>query len=310
LPLCAKKAPLSFAIFVIDVGTNISWEASSQSRLRGRFDTLSAEAGGFFMDVKFINPFLKGTLEVLKKMAFIEPLPGKPYLKQTSLAGGDVSGIIGITGDAIGSLAISFTEPCICDICSRMLGESYSEANQDVFDAVGEITNMISGVARTYLEKDGMSVYAAIPFSTDMGSLLVDVCIKKTAAKARLAENYSVVNVKTAVAGEAGRESPAARLVEAVAAVETDPKVLLKKKLKDISVIRDDMVRQLAEKPFMEIGKRQMLKKKIPFLDAQIKRLKLDLSAMDVLSKITQDALDNPKIVKHYQHYEDKKRGV
>lgn len=284
------------------------------------------------MDVKFINPFLKGTLEVLKKMAFIEPLPGKPYLKQTSLAGGDVSGIIGITGDAIGSLAISFTEPCICDICSRMLGESYSEANQDVFDAVGEITNMISGVARTYLEKDGMSVYAAIPsvvygknhtvnhilnspsivipFSTDMGSLLVDVCIKKTAAKARLAENYSVVNVKTAVAGEAGRESPAARLVEAVAAVETDPKVLLKKKLKDISVIRDDMVRQLAEKPFMEIGKRQMLKKKIPFLDAQIKRLKLDLSAMDVLSKITQDALDNPKIVKHYQHYEDKKRGV
>ena len=30
------------------------------------------------MDVKFINPFLNGTLEVLKKMAFMDAVPGKP----------------------------------------------------------------------------------------------------------------------------------------------------------------------------------------------------------------------------------------
>ena len=57
------------------------------------------------MDVNFINPFLQGTIEVLTKMAFVEPRPGKVYLKDTSLAQGDVSGIIGITGDMIGSLA-------------------------------------------------------------------------------------------------------------------------------------------------------------------------------------------------------------
>ena len=32
------------------------------------------------MDVRFVNPFLEGTVEVLKTMAFIDPRPGKPYV--------------------------------------------------------------------------------------------------------------------------------------------------------------------------------------------------------------------------------------
>jgi len=281
------------------------------------------------MDVKFINPFLKGTIEVLKKMAFVEPRPGKVYLKETRVAGGDISGIIGITGDAIGTLAISFNEACICDICSRMLGESYTEACQDIFDAVGEITNMISGVARTHMEKDGMSVYAAIPsvvygknhtinhilkspsivipFSTDQGAFMVDVCIKKTEAEEMRAENYQVINQKTVLDAKMPETIQGGRPDETGGTAGMDKMAVLKKKLKDVVKVRDDMAGQLAEKPFMAISERQILKKRIPLLDAQIKRLKLDISAMDVLSKISQDDLDNPKLLRHYQHYEDKK---
>ena len=282
------------------------------------------------MDVKFINPFLQGTMEVLTKMAFVEPLPGKAYLSEDSIAGGDVSSIIGITGDAVGTLAISFSEACICDICSRMLGESYTEVCQDIFDAVGEITNMISGVARTYMEKDGMAVYAAIPsvvygknhtinhilkspsiiipFSTDRGAFMVDVCIKKTAADMMRAENYQVINRKTALDAKMPETTQGGRPDETGATAGIDKMAVLKQKLKDVVMVRDDMARQLVEKPFMEISKRQMLKKRLPLLDVQIKRLKLDISAMDVLSRITQDDIDNPKIVKHFQHYDDKKR--
>jgi chemotaxis protein CheX len=281
------------------------------------------------MDVKFINPFLKGTIEVLKKMAFVEPRPGKVYLKETSVAGGDISGIIGITGDAIGTLAISFSEACICDICSRMLGESYTEACQDIFDAVGEITNMISGVARTHMEKDGMSVYAAIPsvvygknhtinhilnspsivipFSTDRGAFMVDVCIKKTEAEEMRVENYQVINRKTVLDAKMPETIQGGRPDETCGTAGMDKMAVLKKKLKDVVKVRDDMAGQLAEKPFMAISERQTLKKRIPLLDAQIKRLKLDISAMDVLSRISQDDLDNPKLLRHYQHYEDKK---
>jgi chemotaxis protein CheX len=88
------------------------------------------------MDVRFINPFLEGTISVLKTMAFIEPKPGKPYLKKDALARGDVSGIIGLTGTVTGSMALSFSEKSILKIVSNMLGEEIKEINGDIKDAV------------------------------------------------------------------------------------------------------------------------------------------------------------------------------
>lgn len=282
------------------------------------------------MDVKFINPFLQGTMEVLKKMAFMDPRPGRVYLKENNIAAGDVSGIIGITGDATGSLAISFSEACICNIASRMLGELYASANHEVFDAVGEITNMISGVARTHMEKEGMMVFAAIPsvvygknhtidhildspsiiipFSTDKGTFVVDVCIKKTALESMKAEAYQVVNRKTLVSPSTAAVNDKQASKENTP-VETDRKSILKRQLKEIMDTRNEIVKQLSEQPFMEISKRLRFKKQIPYLDSKIKRLKLDINAMDMISKITPEDLANPKLVSHYQHYDNKKQN-
>jgi len=277
------------------------------------------------MNVKLINPFLEGTIEVLKTMAFMEPRPGKVYLKKVSTAHGDVSGIIGITGDAVGSLAISFSESCILQLIGRMLGEPCTETGKDVFDGVGEITNMISGVARTHMERDGMSVYAAIPsviygkdhtinhilkspsivipFDTDDGPFVVDVCIKSTRGETKKSQDYQVINQKTPVHANAP-ESKGNQPDRHFAPAETDKKALLKKKLSDITAVRDDMVRQLSEKPFMEISQRQLLKKRIPLLESHIRRLRLDLSTLEMLSNISDDDLENPKLVAHYQHYD------
>ncbi|MEA1867504.1 MAG: chemotaxis protein CheX [Thermodesulfobacteriota bacterium] len=151
------------------------------------------------MDVRFINPFLEATIDVLKTMAFVESRPGKPYLKKDDLAKGDVSGIIGFTGAATGSMALSFSEKCILKIVSNMLGEESKEINDDIKDAVGELTNMVSGAARKNLEPIGLSLSAAIPtvvagkghsvshvmggpsiiipFETEQGPFFVDVCM-------------------------------------------------------------------------------------------------------------------------------------
>jgi len=116
-----------------------------------------------------------------------------------SLAKGDISGIIGLTGSATGSLAVSFSESAIIKIVSNMLGENIKSMDSDIKDAVGEITNMISGVARKNLEADGFYIQAAIPtvvsgknhsiahvmggpsliipFEIDDGSFVVDVCL-------------------------------------------------------------------------------------------------------------------------------------
>jgi chemotaxis protein CheX len=115
------------------------------------------------MNVEFINPFLSATVNVLKTMAFMEAKPGKPYVKKEGGACGDVSGIIGITGPANGSMSISFSSPCILKIVANMLGEECAEINDDIKDAVGELTNMISGTARNELGTKGFTFQIAIP---------------------------------------------------------------------------------------------------------------------------------------------------
>jgi len=115
------------------------------------------------MNVEIINPFLKATTNVIKTMAFTDVTPGKPFLKKDGVAGGDISGIIGITGETDGSMSISFSESCICGIVSNMFGESITAINSEVEDAVGEITNMISGDARRELAEKGHVLKGAIP---------------------------------------------------------------------------------------------------------------------------------------------------
>lgn len=152
------------------------------------------------MKAEFINPFLDATLTVLKTMASVEPIPGKPFIKKGSAASGDVSGIVGITGEEEGSLCITFSRECILFIIGRMLGEEQKEINDDVKDAVGELTNMISGDSRRRLQGVGHNFQGSIPsvvsgpghevkhisrgpilsipFSTKAGNFIVEVCFK------------------------------------------------------------------------------------------------------------------------------------
>ena len=105
-------------------------------------------------------------------MAMVDPKPGKPYVKKDNQARGDVSGIIGMTGSARGSLALSFSTKCILKIVSNMLGENHTEINGDVRDAVGEITNMISGVARKNRHLAGCPARLAQADEPDQSRLL------------------------------------------------------------------------------------------------------------------------------------------
>ncbi|MDD3553447.1 MAG: chemotaxis protein CheX [Deltaproteobacteria bacterium] len=115
------------------------------------------------MDAKIINPFLEAAVNVLKTMAMVEVTPGKPFLKKDQTANGDASGIIGITGEAQGSMSISFSTPCICAIVSNLFGSPVTELNEEVKDAVGELTNMICGDARRRLEAAGIVLQAGTP---------------------------------------------------------------------------------------------------------------------------------------------------
>lgn len=152
------------------------------------------------MDVKIINPFINATLNVLETMAFIKSEAEKPYLKKDNVAKGDVSGVVGFTGETNATVFITFDESCIVKIVSNMFGEQMIEINDEIKDAVGELTNMISGQARRELEEIGEVFQGtiptvvtgknhelqtltkgpriAIPFKTDSGNFTIEVALE------------------------------------------------------------------------------------------------------------------------------------
>ncbi|MFT2092300.1 chemotaxis protein CheX [Paraglaciecola sp. 2405UD69-4] len=154
------------------------------------------------MNAEFINPFVTALLNVLKTMAQIELVPGKPKKKTDERAFGDVSGLIGMVGNNIqGSLSISFQEALVFEIMEKMLGEKPNTIDSDVKDMVGEITNMICGGAKNELDEKGYDFGMAtpmvvsgknhsvdhqvdgkkmiMPFSHSSGKLYLEMCFNK-----------------------------------------------------------------------------------------------------------------------------------
>jgi len=153
------------------------------------------------MNVKFMNPILESTLNVLSTMAMVEVSPGQPSVKTSELPLGDVTGLIDFKGDGMkGSLAISFSDKAIFDIGEKMLGDKMDTIDESVVDLVGEITNMITGSAkRIYSEQgiefdltipktlvgqdqtikhstEGQAIY--LPFNTAAGEFFVEFCFE------------------------------------------------------------------------------------------------------------------------------------
>jgi chemotaxis protein CheX len=144
------------------------------------------------------RPFVRATIDILATMAGMAARAGQPFVKQGHEARGDVSAVVGVTGDKIGTVAVSFSRSCALALVKGMLGEDIQDILEDTQDAVGEIANMISGHARASLSELGVNLQGstptvivgeghiirhissnpvvAIPFSTDAGEFTVEFC--------------------------------------------------------------------------------------------------------------------------------------
>ncbi|WP_372770091.1 chemotaxis protein CheX [Pseudoalteromonas sp.] len=154
------------------------------------------------MNVEFINPFISSLLNVLSTMAQTELTPGKPKIKKTEVAVGDVSGLIGMVGPQTkGSLSITFDGELALTLMERMLGERPEKINEEVTDMVGEITNMVAGGAKNLLGDKGYEFDMAtpvvvsgkdhtithkcegpkliMPFTSEFGAAHIEVCFDK-----------------------------------------------------------------------------------------------------------------------------------
>jgi chemotaxis protein CheX len=134
------------------------------------------------MKVEYINPFISSTIKVFSTMLGVELTRGQIYAKAASNPECEVSGIVGLSGKAQGTIVLSLTRSTAIAVTEKLLGERPPEINADVVDAVGELANMVVGGAKAQLEKFELSltiptVIAGKCFCVEFPSNTLPICI-------------------------------------------------------------------------------------------------------------------------------------
>ena len=145
--------------------------------------------------VEFINPFIIAVTKTLETMVGCKVTRGAPQLKKNPQSLYPISGIIGLSGVVAGTVVLTMSKELALKCASVMLMDEYNELNADVFDAVGELTNVVAGNAKAQLEEYKLSLSLpnvingnetelhfpdscqpiTIPFTTEFGPLAVEI---------------------------------------------------------------------------------------------------------------------------------------
>jgi chemotaxis protein CheX len=151
------------------------------------------------MRAEYINPFIGAVTSVFNTMLNCQVTRGAIFLKNGAESAHEISGIIGLSGRASGTVVVSLNRQTALSAAETLLGEKQTEINADVKDAVGELANMIAGGAKAQLAQLDMSLTIptvvtghfsvgfpskippiCIPFETPWGPLTVEVGLVET----------------------------------------------------------------------------------------------------------------------------------
>lgn len=147
------------------------------------------------MRAELINPFVSAMHNVFETMLGCALARGPLSLRHDHTPVYDVSGLIGLSGQYRGMAVVSVDRQTAIRAAEVMLGSPPAELDDDVLDAIGEITNMSAGAAKTQLEQYSLSVGLptvicgrsqtirfpantspiVIPFDSPLGSVCVEV---------------------------------------------------------------------------------------------------------------------------------------
>lgn len=118
------------------------------------------------MDVNFVNSVIKGMIEVLSTMAHLEVKAGKSRIKDRDepVSGKCTTGLMTIiSNDATASIALTFSEPVILEVANNMLPQPKNSIDGIVIDLVGELANMVMGVAKRDFDAEGHAFKMTLP---------------------------------------------------------------------------------------------------------------------------------------------------
>lgn len=158
------------------------------------------------MRAEYINPFLTSTASVFSQMLGVTVRRQPPFVGNAYAPPHDVTGIVGLTGKATGTVAVSLPGEMALSVTSALIGECPTSITPQVADAVGELTNMIAGAAKAQLESLNLNLGLptvivgrstcisfpsstcpiSIPFDSPLGSFTVQVGLVEQPQEAAL----------------------------------------------------------------------------------------------------------------------------
>lgn len=100
------------------------------------------------IDPKLIIPFVNSTLNVFTSMVKTKPEITRPRVKEDASASYDVSGIIGFSGEILGSVVLSLQANTALELVKSFTGMEMDLHGPDFADAIGELANMVAGGAK------------------------------------------------------------------------------------------------------------------------------------------------------------------
>lgn len=100
-------------------------------------------------EMEYLTTFINSTRHVLKTMASMEAEYKELYFANDFRIFGDISGIIGLSGEAEGTAVITFYWDLARKVISQMMRVTDDKINAElIHDGVGELINMISGFSK------------------------------------------------------------------------------------------------------------------------------------------------------------------
>jgi chemotaxis protein CheX len=111
---------------------------------------------------QYIKPFVQVTSMVFESMLQWDLRPDRAYfVEKEAFLDWDISGLIALTGEVRGLVAISMKKSTAEKITARLTGLS-DVSNADMTDAVGELVNIIAGNVKKNLE-DMFHILISLP---------------------------------------------------------------------------------------------------------------------------------------------------
>ncbi len=104
------------------------------------------------------------THEVFSTMLTLDAVAGEPYTEVQAPGGcEEVVSFIGLAGSCTGTGSLRCSAATACRLASNFLMSGFESVNDEVLDALGELTNMIIGNLKNQLEDRLGSIGLSIP---------------------------------------------------------------------------------------------------------------------------------------------------